>query len=183
MNVVVLKYSTTKVFGTGSTTFDYNVFRTNSIYDPDQTSGGHQPMYHDQWANIYKSYEVISSRIVVKGSSVPGSGSSLLALETTTDVETAVTLDTIRERPGVVSKAMNSYQQAVLGQRWIQSTRSPTDIGRYQADFGSNPVQSEYYQISVYSLSGSNLAAASQTLMVDIYYTVRLYNLNNITTS
>lgn len=36
----------------------HNVFRGNSIYDPDKTGTGHQPRYHDQLAALYGFYHV-----------------------------------------------------------------------------------------------------------------------------
>jgi len=37
-----------------------NVYRMNSIFDPDFTGGGHQPYGRDQWANFYNRYRVES---------------------------------------------------------------------------------------------------------------------------
>ena len=35
-----------------------NVFRVNSIYDPNYTGAGHQPMFRDNYAAIYEQYRV-----------------------------------------------------------------------------------------------------------------------------
>lgn len=43
----------------------FNTFNANSIYDPNETGVGHQPMYRDQWAGIYDQYVVIGSKITV----------------------------------------------------------------------------------------------------------------------
>jgi hypothetical protein len=40
------------------------VFRANSIYDPNLTGGGHQPMGRDLLAGLYNHYTVLSSKIV-----------------------------------------------------------------------------------------------------------------------
>lgn len=40
------------------------VFRANSLYDPDFTGVGTQPLLRDQWANIYQNYIVVGSKIV-----------------------------------------------------------------------------------------------------------------------
>ena len=45
-----------------------HVFMANSVYDPDWTNtGGHQPMFHDQYAAVYNKYKVVSSRIDITG--------------------------------------------------------------------------------------------------------------------
>lgn len=41
-------------------------FRGNSVFDPDLSGAGAQPNYFDNWANMYNSYTVLSSRIVVE---------------------------------------------------------------------------------------------------------------------
>lgn len=47
-------------FTTSSNVITYNTFRSNSIFDPDYTGGGHQPRGHDQWSQYYKYYRVTS---------------------------------------------------------------------------------------------------------------------------
>lgn len=42
------------------------VFRANSIYDPDLTGAGHQPMMHDLWESLYNHYVVSGAKISVK---------------------------------------------------------------------------------------------------------------------
>lgn len=38
------------------------VFRSNSIFDPNETDVGHQPMYYDSFSNVYGRYVVNSSK-------------------------------------------------------------------------------------------------------------------------
>lgn len=40
-------------------------FRANSLFDPDASGAGHQPMYHDNYANLYQKYRVNYSVITV----------------------------------------------------------------------------------------------------------------------
>lgn len=40
-----------------------NVWWANNIYDPDYTGTGHQPLYRDTWATIYKNYIVLGAKI------------------------------------------------------------------------------------------------------------------------
>jgi len=42
------------------------VFSCNSIFDPDRTSTGHQPLYHDTYQAIYDHYAVIESKITYR---------------------------------------------------------------------------------------------------------------------
>lgn len=65
-----------------STAADY-YFRANSLFDPDHTSTGHQPMWHDQMALFYKKYVVIGSRISVRvyGANTAHTGVPLLVIK------------------------------------------------------------------------------------------------------
>lgn len=51
--------------GAGGIITYYN-FNANSVYDPNSTGTGHQPMYFDQLMAIYDHYCVIGSKITVK---------------------------------------------------------------------------------------------------------------------
>lgn len=42
-----------------------NLFRMNSLYDPDYTGVGHQPMYFDQLTAVYSRFSVLNSKIKV----------------------------------------------------------------------------------------------------------------------
>jgi hypothetical protein len=41
-------------------------FKPNSLYDPDQTLTGHQPLGRDTWAGIYNYYKVLETRYTVR---------------------------------------------------------------------------------------------------------------------
>lgn len=41
-------------------------FRLNSIYDPDATGVGTQPLYHDQLAALYDKYRVVGAKVKVQ---------------------------------------------------------------------------------------------------------------------
>lgn len=48
-----------------SSAFGEYLFNGNSIYDPNRTSTGHQPMYQDEFAALYRKYAVSASKIQV----------------------------------------------------------------------------------------------------------------------
>lgn len=52
--------------------FAAHSFSCNSLYDPDATGTGHQPLYRDQMQNLYNHYVVIGSRAQI--SFIPTSG-------------------------------------------------------------------------------------------------------------
>jgi hypothetical protein len=46
-------------------TFDDYQFNLNSIYDPNRTAAGHQPLGYDQWTNFYNRYRVWGCRVKI----------------------------------------------------------------------------------------------------------------------
>lgn len=58
----------------GLGTVVYHTFRANSIYDPDYTGVGHQPLFRDQMAAIYDHCVVLGSRITCTFYSETASG-------------------------------------------------------------------------------------------------------------
>lgn len=61
-----LRYCDEFSLTTTSGALDHYVFRANSVYDPNQSGTGHQPMGFDQWALLYNQYVVTGSKITVK---------------------------------------------------------------------------------------------------------------------
>jgi len=62
---VKLVYREQLSWTTASGNLGDNVYRGNSIFDPDLTGTGGQPMGFDQWAAFYFSYTVLGSKIEV----------------------------------------------------------------------------------------------------------------------
>lgn len=55
---------------------DYQVYRANSVYDPDQSGVGHQPSGYDQWNLLYDMYCVLGSKITVQFVNLTAVGSA-----------------------------------------------------------------------------------------------------------
>lgn len=72
--IVTLRYAERLSGMTGGVgTGDAQVYRANSIFDPDFTGVGHQPMGTDQYQAIYHHYRVRAARISVQFSQNDGS--------------------------------------------------------------------------------------------------------------
>lgn len=66
VKTVNLPYSARIGLSSGLGAPAFHLFNLNSIFDPDQTGTGHQPLGHDEWANFYKRYQVIGAKITAK---------------------------------------------------------------------------------------------------------------------
>ncbi len=60
---VRMRYVDSFTLNPGVAGIAFHVFRANSIFDPDLTGGGHQPMNHDQLTVAYDHYTVYGSKI------------------------------------------------------------------------------------------------------------------------
>ncbi len=72
--VVNMRYCDTIQLNPGTAgAIDIHEFRANSIFDPDKTGTGHQPIGHDEWAAFYNHYVVLGAKITL--ALVPSSNS------------------------------------------------------------------------------------------------------------
>nr|WAE42382.1 MAG: capsid protein [Cressdnaviricota sp.] len=130
-------------------------FRTNSIFDPNYTSTGHQPYGHDQWQAVYNHYEVVASKITVKFlSAASGSAAacSVVGIAIKDDNTYETNFDTIREVKDSKYKIMPGYGISMASvttswkpKRYFPSTMS-SELG---AHFGNNPNDGMYYIVYV----------------------------------
>lgn len=138
-----------------------HLFFCNSIFDPNVTGIGHQPMGHDQYANFYKKY-------VVVGATITATFKSFASSQATNDPVTNATIaiTTIQGTSGVISNPTEllennrtSYKNICVQRPFQKITKrfSPKvffglnkilDNESYGANFGTNPTEDAYWQIS-----------------------------------
>lgn len=63
--IVRMKYATEVTITPSASSMAVHTFRANSIFDPDLTGVGHQPLSRDQYALLYNTYRVLSAKIKV----------------------------------------------------------------------------------------------------------------------
>ena len=61
-----LNYSTNWNLSSAAGLMSLYQFNLNSIYDPDKTAVGHQPLWHDLFTSIYENYRVLGCKIEAK---------------------------------------------------------------------------------------------------------------------
>lgn len=132
------------------------LFRANSIFDPDATGTGHQPLGHDQWAQLYTNYVVLSSDITVEFT--PGYGQTVISVAGVYNGPTITTALTTYEEYIEQGK---SFWTQVPGSQAIMPIRRyahfdakkefnvkdvKDNVARIGATFGANPPdQSAFY--------------------------------------
>jgi hypothetical protein len=119
-------------------------FSTNSIFDPDRTSTGHQPLYRDTYAAIYNQYAVVKSTIKVRFMNYNTALYWNAGLVIEDDNAGSSVLDTIGEQ--------NTSMGTLLGP--ISSSKSTADMTytwQCERDLNIDPYTSELYKTPVAS--------------------------------
>lgn len=180
---VQMKYSTRVDLTSAVLSTVENVFRAFSIFDPDYTGVGHQPLGHDQWANLYKRYRVLGSKIdahfsrtdapaatnyqnqcvlALTEQSALVSGSDLLA-------EYPVSRSTILGNDGGTKYLSLGYTPA-----WkFKGEPGVAFEADYSADFGNNPTRDSYYHIL---MSHGGFGSCDGRANIVITYDVWIYD-------
>jgi hypothetical protein len=184
---VQLAYCDHSSYDPTATVVAYNTYRANSLFDPDYTSAGHQPMGYDQWSSLYQCWVV--PYVTVEMTITPGSAATqgvifgFLWQSTATIVSTDVNV--LREcrfgrtaffvpdsgRPITLKYRVENWRLAALDQQEF--------IEQGQNGFGgcvdSNPIRGSY----LFTWVGTTTSASdpvSVTVDMRLTYAARFTN-------
>lgn len=157
-----------------------HTFNLNSIFDPDLSGTGHQPLGSDQWATLYGRYRVDSVRATVTGvtNSTHGAVYVMIANNTTTALTDSYV---IMESPDKISAVCNlggpsvriskSFDLAKVNGVTREVYRTDD---RYQSQFGSNPTERIVLHVGTFeSLLG---AGVDNNYTIELNYYVTLFD-------
>lgn len=155
----------------------------SSIYAP-RNSGGHQPLYRDQWANMFSKYRVYGIKYHITCVNRATNESFWFGVRHQEDTTTETSIQTILERNDAKVKMGSSVNNSnnlrvIKGYMDVAKTlgKSKSSIraeDNFSADIGSNPNNMAY--LFPYILS--NLASGSATFEFTfrLTYYVELFN-------
>lgn len=171
--IVKLKYVETLTLGDTTTSFVQYLFRANSVYAPNATSPGHQPLYFDQYAELYNSYKVLKSAIKVTYISQGGNalGNMYVSLDQIQDASTESSINNMRERPGVKTKWLTPQQPVTLTTGYNHKRTQNPDQSLTVA-VTQNPSWPSYFRLGMFSASATAIAEDVAQAQVEIIYTV-----------
>lgn len=174
--------------------FDHQ-FNMNSIFDPDRSGAGHQPLGRDQLTALYNRYRVLSCRWVVDfmPEATPG---PILCVTAPTNSQTAITSSsqTAVELPYSRYKLTNALSTATstdvrhvqisgfadLAKIYGVSKDALQGDDRYSAQSGSDPTELAILHVAGFSVDGN---AVVVDLCVKLMYTVEFYDRIQLTAS
>lgn len=166
-------------------------FSCNSVYDPNVTGIGHQPLGRDQWAGLYRSYDVIRSDITVH--CVPAGTANSIADPYILATEVDDTTDVDYDPTHFIEQGVGRYRiihgqygsKAVLRTRWTKKKAYRGMAAHADQNYGStggDPTKRYYYHLLFAGLNATADPNAVSCLVV-INYTVRWFDKNDIAQS
>lgn len=181
---VRLRYSDVITLTSTAGSLSKHVFRSNSLFDPDLTGVGHQPMYYDQLGALYSNYVVLGSKIRVLFSPIADaiataqpSGPFEIGILSDPNGTTSSTATTLSETSGCKSTFLN-LAQGGNNVKMLTATYSPTKDLALSADddttgatTSANPSQTWFWTVWMRDTGLS--AASSLNIKVEIEFLAR----------
>lgn len=174
--IVKMRYSEDINLTAGVSLNSYD-FRANSIYDPNLSGTGHQPLAHDQWGNFYDHYCVLGAKIWVKMYHTNNTNTDSvffsLALQDTSNTMTSQSM--IREQPRtswtMVSPPGAGQSQKNLSKKFSAKrffgAKSVITWDKLSATFGSNPTEDALFRIFYQNATSVNNVGVSVNVIID----------------
>lgn len=158
---------------------DYQ-FNLNSLFDPNRTGTGHQPLGYDQWATFYNRYRVL--RVFARASVVNNGTIPVRFTLAATNSTTGLTVLNSEEQPYSVSGIVGINTGASVAEIGCivnlpaLNGRTP---GQYSgsdntaATFGATPAEQQILHFFAASIDGSNIVYQTNVRLV---YEVELFD-------
>lgn len=184
----VLKYSDIYQLTDTIVGFQSFVFRANSVFDPEQPIGGHQPMGFDQYATFYNNYRVHASTIKISVSQNQSTVPCIVGITPSRSATSYLTTAQL-ELPGTVTSMI---AQDTAGPN-VKSLTLTMDIEKFDGNFGTkfddeheaavtaNPVSEKFFIIWVKSAVAA--LTVDSSFLVEIFYDVEFFNRKDLPTS
>lgn len=184
---VVLPYSESLNRAPAATSEDYQ-WNLNSLFDPNRTGTGHQPLGNDQWAAFYNRYRVLSTFVRVTYNNVSSGTCNcvIAATNSTTNLTFLAAMEQPYSRTALLSPATGSRDAVVLREKFDLARVNGMTGPQYmysdlvEATFGTTPTENIILHTVVESISGINVV---YTVQVYLEYYVELWDPLELTES
>lgn len=162
-----LKYADT-IQKTATTLMADQIFRLNSIFDPDLTNAGHQPYGHDQLVNLYNRYRVWKCAGTIE---VVGTGQWVNTCLIANNNNTSFSNFTLAmESPFAISKSADLngktvYRFSYYLPKLNGCTRAEYKDDRFQSQVNTNPTEQMALHLCYQAGSSNTLIAINVSFM------------------
>jgi len=183
--MVKLRYVEGVTINAAAAQVGYHYFRANSVYDPNYTGGGHQPMNFDLWAQLYNHYVVVGAKCTAyfhddNNASSQGVLFGIALTDdhiTTSDASTIMEQGTTTYRMGNGGPADNSGKglkvvRKFSAKKFFNITNINDNIARLGAGVTSDPTELAFFSIFCGHTPGSTSDLAAHLVTVVLEYLV-----------
>lgn len=182
---LTMNYVDEPLFSSGVVGTVTHIYRGNSIFDPDFTGAGHQPLGHDQWATLYNRYRVTKSKITVMWTNTSQQEQHYLLLPQNANTTPGFTdaAESVGSKLGVISAfdgRGNLTLTSTATTLGIKGDRNLTNDKDLEALFGANPNTQWFWVLQVKSPGAT---AVDSRAFVKIEYTVEIFDRKSLTQS
>jgi len=183
--MVKLRYVEGVTINAAAAQVGYHYFRANSVYDPNYTGGGHQPMNYDLWSQLYNHYVVVGAKCTAyfHDDNNASSQGVLFGIALTDDHITSSDPSTIMEQ-GTTSYRMGNGGPADNSGKGLKCTRKFSakkffnitnindNIARLGAGVTSDPTELAFFSVFCGHTPGSTSDLAAHLVTVILEYLV-----------
>ncbi len=155
------------------------IFRANSIFDPDISGIGHQPLGHDQWAQFYNHYVVIGAKInVTFNASAANQDAQIVGIYSSDDITIPTTALEIIEQGlcrwksapiGFGDNSAITLVNTYSAKKTFNVTNVKDNFDRLGAGFDANPPEISFFHLFTQSLDPQANPAALNCLVTISY--------------
>lgn len=176
-------YASTHVLTTGAAGVygTEQVFRLNSLYDPDFTGAGHQPYGFNQMEALYGLYKVYGVKISIVFANATADSMILGATIQPSNATTTLTgkaVDVVKEQPMAITRMFSSSDPYTLNQyihmhklEGVRKQQYDYEMSDYAAVPTANPTQNPWLRVAVADARG-NAGATCVCRVLLKFYTV-----------
>lgn len=171
--------------GIATTAVSY-VYRANSLFDPNYTGTGHQPMGFDDLSRIYNKYSVIKAHMKVRFAMTGNQGTTgccQATVRTSRNDGIQTNWETIREADNCKETIVTFANNPVLDCYWNSNQLSQTQRDALTAQSASNPSNPDFFIISALWTGDQNIDPAILRCQVTIWYTAKFDEREDMTGS
>lgn len=108
-----IRYCSAITLSSTSGSIGKQTWNMNSIFDPDSTGAGHQPLWHDTLIGIYNHYSVTSATLRVRFIATHATMPFIVGLIGDDDGTTSSTYETLMESNHAISDELSPYQEVI----------------------------------------------------------------------
>jgi len=171
------------------------ILSANSLYAPEYSATGtvgHQPLYYDEYSQLYANYKVFGSKITITGANSPRNPSDTMGNLIVCKLQS--TTDSVGSYTEVIEAKSSKYRQCQQNRPFrlshkysakkfhcIDDVKDNIELQGLTGNFGtgSSPQQPAYYHITAFPLyQGQDSQPASLNIRVD--YIAMFYNVKKM---